>query len=117
MKIHLKKKTVIPVEINNRECILTIDAETIDHFQRTNNVGMLKFYERMANQQKNGKIEVKPIIKLLGSIIRDANTNKILGTQFLSQFDDFSILQHLSPLLSEVFSDNMPMAKDESEKK
>lgn len=117
MKIHLKKKTVIPVEINDRECILTIDAETIDHFQRTNNVGMLKFYGRMANQQKNGKIEVKPIIKLLGSIIRDANTNKILGTQFLSQFDDFSILQHLSPLLSEVFSDNMPMAKDESEKK
>ena len=28
MKIHLKKKTVIPVEINNRECILTIDADT-----------------------------------------------------------------------------------------
>ena len=117
MKIHLKKKTVIPVEINGRECILTIDAETIDHFQRTNNVGILKFYERMVNQQKTGKIEVKPTIKLLGSIIRDANTNKILGTQFLSQFDDFSILQYLSPLLSEVFGDNMPTAKDDNEKK
>lgn len=117
MKIHLKKKTVIPVEINDRECILTIDAETIDHFQRTHNVGMLKFYERMASQQKIGKIEVKPIIKLLGSIIRDANTNKILGTQFLSQFDDLSVIQHLSPLLNEVFSDNMPAAKGDAEKK
>lgn len=117
MKIHLKKKTVIPVEINDRECILTIDAETIDHFQRTNNVGMLKFYERMSNQQKTGKVEVKPIIKLLGSILRDAKTNKILGIQFLSQFDDFSIIQYLSPLLAEIFSDNMPIAKEESEKK
>lgn len=117
MKIQLKKKTIVPVEINGRECILTVDAESIDHFQRTNNIGLFKFYERVNNQKKTGKMEITPILKLLGSMIRDAKTNKILGTTFLSQFDDMAVMQHLAPLLDEAFGDNLPEAKGESEKK
>ncbi len=116
MKIQLRKKTVVPVEINERECYVTLDAEVIDHFQRTNNVGILQFYNRMKNS-KNGRMEITPILKLLGSMIKDANTNRILGTQFLSQFDDMDVLTHLAPLLEDVMSDNLPEAKTDDEKK
>ena len=115
--IALKRKNVIPVEINGKECVAVLDNYTIDYFQRTNKIGLLKFYESVKEMEKTGNIEVTPILKLLGAILRDKKTNNILGVKFLTQYDTFEVIEMLTPILHSVFKDNMPQAKNEKEKK
>lgn len=115
--VHLRKKSVIPVEINGVDCICVLDNASIDHFQRTNNEGLLKFYERLASAEQTGKVEVTPIIKLLGSLLREKKTGRFLGEKYLREFDSMDILKYLAPILTQAFTHNLPEAKEDNEKK
>lgn len=115
--INLKKKTIVEVNINGIECVCTLDNATIDHFQRSNKEGLLKFYDKLQKAEKTGGVEVTPVIKLLGSMLREKKTGRFLGENYLKQFDSMDVLTHLSPLLQKAFSTNLPEPKRENEKK
>lgn len=115
--INLKKKTIVEVDINGLECICTLDNTAIDHFQRTNKEGLLKFYDKLQKAEKTGSVEITPVIKLLGSMLREKKTGRILGENYLKQFDSMDVLTHLSPLLQKAFTTNLPEAKTKTEKK
>lgn len=115
--INLKKKNVVEININGEECIVTLDHHSINHFQKINKKGLLSIYAAMEETKKTGNLELETIIQLLGSMIRKKKTDEIVGARWLEQFDSFSILEHLTPVLMEVLGANLPEAKDESEKK
>lgn len=115
--VHLRKKTVVPLEINGVDYVVVLDNYSIDHFQRTNKEGLLKFYDKLKKQEETGEIEITPVQKLLGSLIREKKGNKIVGEKFLSQFETMDVLKYLSPVLHQAFGNNMPDAKNSDEKK
>lgn len=109
--IHLTKKKVVPVEINGMECVAVLDNYSIDHFQRTNRKGLLKAFEEMKNEN------ITSIMQLIGSLIREKKTNRILGVQYFKQFDFIGVIEHLSPVIQELVPENLPEPKEEKEKK
>ena len=109
--IHLGKKKIIEFTMNDMECIATLDNYTIDHFQKHNKKGLLRAMDEVR------KDNVTVIIQLLGSMIREKKSNRILGINYLKQFDTFDILASLTPVLTELCPDNLPVASDNSEKK
>lgn len=115
--INLKKKSVVEIEINGKEFIVALDHYAINHFQKTNKKGLLSIYSSLEKTKENGSLDLETIIQLLGSMIRYKDTNKIVGTKWLEQFDSFSILEHLTPVLMKVLGANLPEADGESEKK
>lgn len=110
MEIKLSKKKVIELTINNKECVAALDNLAIDHFQRTNKIGLLKALEELKNYN------ITSILKLLGSCIREKKDNKILGYGYFKQFDSLETVTALMPVIKELFPDNLPEPKDESEK-
>ncbi len=109
--IHLGKKKIVELTINDVEYIAALDNYAIDHFQKHNKKGLLTAIEELKDNN------MTTMIQLLGSIIREKKTNKIVGVYFLKQFDTFDILNNLTPIIGELFQDNMPEASDEDEKK
>ena len=109
--IHLGKKKIVEFAMNDIEYIATLDNYAIDHFQKHNKKGLLSAMEEMKKEN------ITVIIQLLGSMIREKKTNRIIGVNYLKQFDTFDILYALTPVLSELFPDNLPEASDNSEKK
>ena len=109
--IHLGKKKIIEFTMNDMECIATLDNYAIDHFQKHNKKGLLNAMEEMKKEN------VTVIIQLLGSMIREKKNNRIVGEKYLKQFDTFDILSALTPILTELFPDNLPTASNDSEKK
>ena len=87
-----------------------IDNTTIDHYQRVNKIGFLKGLELM---EKN---EIKGVKKLVGSIVREKKTNRILGEKYFNQFNDIQIGAVFTPIIKELLP-NLPEPKEESEKK
>ncbi|MDU2266694.1 hypothetical protein [Clostridium celatum] len=108
--INLSKKKIINIKINNKDCEMSMDTLAIDHFQRTNKIGLSKALELMKKENTN------IVYKLICSFIREKKTRQILGHDYFKQFDDFQIIQNLQPALLELFED-MPAAKNETEKK
>lgn len=115
--IHLKKKSIVELEINGVEFIATLDNYAIDHFQRHNKIGLLNFYETMKNGEKDGTVDLTQIIKLLGSLVRYKDTNRIVGAKFFDQFDTIAVVSSLTPVIAEAFGNNLPEASNEAEKK
>ena len=108
--INLSKKVVKPILLNGLECICVLDNTTIDHYQRVNKIGFLKDLELM---EKN---EIKGVKKLVGSIVREKKTNRILGEKYFNQFNDIQIGAVFTPIIKELLP-NLPEPKEESEKK
>lgn len=108
--INLSKKKIINIKINDKDCIMCMDTLAIDHFQRTNKIGLSKALELMKKENTN------IVYKLICSFIREKSNNQILGHNYFKQFDDFQMVQVLQPSLIELFED-MPDAKNKSEKK
>ena len=100
--INLSKKVVKPILLNGLECIC--------HYQRVNKIGFLKGLELM---EKN---EIKGVKKLVGSIVREKKTNRILGEKYFNQFNDIQIGAVFTPIIKELLP-NLPEPKEESEKK
>ena len=109
--IKLSKKRIVELNINDEEFIATLDNYTIEHFQTQNKKGLLKAFESV----QDGDISV--MIQLLGSMIRYKKNGKIVGVNFLNQFDVMQIIEYLSPVIGELFTDNLPDEKDEGEGK
>lgn len=108
--INLSKKVIIPILLNGLECVCILDNTTIDHYQRVNKVGFLKGLELM---EKN---ELRGVKKLIGSIVREKKTNRVLGEKYFNQFNDFEIVSVFTPIIKELLP-NLPEPKEESEKK
>ena len=115
--IQLRKKSVVELEINGEEFIATLDNYSIDHFQKTNKIGLLKFYENLNKAQETGRVDLTQILQLLGSLIRYKKTNKPVGVNFLNQFETMEVINMLTPVLNKVMGANLPKATDEEEKK
>ncbi len=110
-KIALSKKRIVELTINDKEYIATLDNYTILHFQMTTKKG---FLDAISDLQ-GGDITI--VSQLLASLIRDKETGKIVGLDFINQFDFMEVLEHLSPVIGELVDNNLPEAKDESEGK
>lgn len=108
--INLSKKVIVPILLNGLECVCILDNTTIDHYQRVNKIGFLKGLELM---EKN---EFRGVKKLIGSIVREKKSNRILGEKYFNQFNDFEIVSVFTPIIKELLP-NLPEAKEESEKK
>lgn len=115
--IQLSKKKIVEININGVECIAVFDNLTIENFQKTNKKGLLKVYEDMEKAQKNGSIPITEVIQLLGSIIREKKSNKILGYQYFNQFDSMEVIKNLSPVINKVVPSNLPAPNGKKEKK
>lgn len=109
--IHLGKKKIVELTINDMECVAVLDNYSIDHFQKNNKKGLLSALEDMKKEN------ITVIIQLLGSMIREKKSGRIIGTGYLKQFDTFDIISNLTPVLIELFPDNLPEASSKSEKK
>ena len=111
ISMHLGKKRIVELNINGVEYIATLDNYAIDHFQKHNKKGLLKAIDEL------GHDNITSMIELLGSLIREKKTNKIVGIEFVKQFDVFDTITHLSPVLTELFAENLPEATEEEQKK
>lgn len=108
--VNLSKKKVVPILLNEMECVAVLDNTTIDHFQRANKIGFLKALEGM-EQNEFGTIK-----KLAGSILREKSNSRILGTKYFNQFDDFELVAFITPVIKQLLP-NLPQAQGNTEKK
>lgn len=109
--INLKKKAIVEVDINGKECELSLDLASIDHFQKANKIGISEALERM---QKN---DFSMIYSLICSLIKDKKSKRILGRKFFDDYDELDLITQLYPAIEELVINNTPKAKQDSEKK
>lgn len=109
--INLATRKEIEVNINGKECLISLTLKNISHFQENNKTGLQQALEKM----KNGDLEM--ILKLIYSMVSDKKTGNVLGKKFFKDFDEMGVIQSLSPVITELINKEMPEAKNESEKK
>ena len=109
--INLANRKEVEVNINGKECIVSLSVKNISHFQDTNKVGLQQGLEKM----QKGDLDM--ILKLIYSMVSDKKTGKVLGAKFFKDYDEMGIIQALSPIITELINKEMPEAKNESEKK
>ena len=109
--INLANRKEVEVNINGKDCIMSLAVKNISHFQNNNPCGLQKALEKM----EQGDLEI--ILKLIYSMVSDAKTKKVLGYKFFKDFDELQIIDALSPVVKELLNKDMPEAKSDSEKK
>lgn len=109
--INLSNRREIEININGKECIISLALKNIQHFQEVNKMGLQKALGKM----KDGDIDV--ILKLIYSMTSDKKTGKVLSVKFWKDFDELSVLESLSPFVEQLLLKEMPEAKNKSEKK
>ena len=109
--INLSSRKQIEMNINGKECVMSLALKNIQHFQDSNKIGLQQALDKM----QNGDITV--MLTLIYSMISDKKTGKILGAKFFKDFDEIEIIEALSPSLQTLFNKEMPEAKNEAEKK
>lgn len=109
--INLANRKEVEVNINGRECVMSLAIKNINHFQDSNKIGLQSALEKM----QQGDLEM--ILKLIYSIVSDKKTGRVLGAKFFKEFDELEIIEALSPVLTELLNKDMPTAKNEAEKK
>lgn len=109
--INLANRKEVEVNINGRECVMSLALKNISHFQDSNKIGLQSALEKM----QQGDLEM--ILKLIYSMVSDKKTGRVLGAKFFKEFDELEIIEALSPVLTELLNKDMPEAKSESEKK
>ncbi len=105
--IHLPRKSEKRFILEGKEYVMSIDAQTIQHFQKTSKKGFLKSFQNL-QKFKDGIYPVQDVIRLLGSSVKDEN-GKPVGWKFFEPYDEFSILNTLFPMLSEVINMELPI--------
>ena len=108
--INLSKKVIVPIMLNGMECICVLDSTSIEHYQRNNKIGFLRGLQAI---EKN---EISGIRKLVGSIVREKKTNRILGEKYFKEYDPMQIVTVFTPIIKQLMP-NLPTAKNDSEKK
>lgn len=109
--INLSNRKQIELNINGKECVMSLALKNIQHFQDANKIGLQKALDKM----QNGDLTV--ILLLIYSMISDKKTGKVLGEKFFKDFDELELIEALSPALQTLISKEMPEAKNNSEKK
>lgn len=109
--INLVNRKEVEVNINGKECVVSLSLKNISHFQEANKLGLQKALEKMQNG------DLKMILKLIYSMVSDKKTGKVLGEKFFKDFDELSIVESLSPIVTELLNKDMPEAKNNTEKK
>lgn len=108
--INLANKKIAEVNINGKECIVSLAIKNIQHFQDNNKMPLQKALEEM----KNENLEI--ILNLIYSLVSDKKTKRVLGRKFFEQFDEFQLIGALTPVLNELLATELPQAKSKSEK-
>ena len=114
--IHLPRKKVKRFKLEDKELMLSIDATSINHFQKANKKGFLKLLEELQEAQQRGEAPFYQMIQLLGSCTHYANGQPV-GVKFFKDYDEMEIIQQLMPMLFELYGDNLPTANGDAEKK
>lgn len=109
--INLANRKEVEVNINGRECVMSLSLKNIQHLQDSNKIGLQSALEKM----QQGDLEM--ILRLIYSMVSDKKTGRVLGAKFFKEFDELEIIEALSPVLTELLNKDMPQAKSESEKK
>lgn len=109
--INLSNRKQIEMNINGKECIMSLALKNIQHFQDSNKLGLQQALDKM----QNGDITI--VLNLIYSMVSDKKTGKILGAKFFKDFDEIEVIEALSPSLQALFNKEMPEAKSETEKK
>lgn len=109
--INLGNRKQIEVNINGRECVISLALKNISHFQENTKMSLQKALEKM----QQGDLEI--ILKLIHSMVSDKKTGKVLGHKFFKDFDELETIQSLEPIIAQLLNEDMPKAKNESEKK
>lgn len=109
--INLANRKEVEVNINGRECVMSLALKNIQHFQDSNKIGLQSALEKM----QQGDLEM--ILKLIYSMVSDKKTGRVLGAKFFKDFDELNIMEALSPVMEKLLDKEMPQAKSESEKK
>ena len=113
--IHLARKKVKRFILDGKELTLSIDVTSINHFQKANKKGFLKLLEELQNAQADGDMPFYQMLQLLGSCTH--YMGQPVGVEFFKEYDELEIISQLLPMLFELYGDNLPEAKDNSEKK
>lgn len=109
--VNLSNRKQIELNINGKDCVMSLSLKNIQHFQDSNKCGLQKALEKM----QQGDLEI--ILKLIYSMVSDAKTGKVLGAKFFKAFDELEIMEALSPAMEKLLNNEMPTAKNNSEKK
>lgn len=109
--INIGQRKQIEFILNDKEVVMSLAVKNIQHFQEKNKMALPVALEEM---QKNN-IEV--ILNLMYSMISDKKTGRVLGEKFFGKFDELELLTRLTPLLTQLTSEEIPEAKGEAEKK
>ena len=109
--INLANRKEVEVNINGTECVMSLALKNINHFQESNKIGLQQALEKM----QKGDLEM--ILKLIYSMVSNKKSGKVLGAKFFKDFDELSIIETLSPIVTELINKEMPEAKNNSEKK
>ncbi len=114
--IHLPRKREKRFKLDDQEFSMSLDARAIDHFQKSRKKGFLKMINVLAKKEKNGEYDLESLLHLLGACIKYSNGRSV-GVEFVRQFDEFVLVDELMPLLMELMPQDLPKAKEQSEKK
>lgn len=109
--INLANRKEVEVNINGTECVMSLALKNINHFQEANKIGLQQALEKM----QSGDLEM--ILKLIYSMVSNKKSGKVMGEKFFKDFDELSIVEALSPIVTELLNKDMPEAKNETEKK
>ncbi len=109
--INLANRKEVEVNINGKECVMSLALKNISHFQEANKIGL----QQALGKMQQGDLEM--ILKLIYSMVSDKKTGRVLGAKFFKDFDELSIVEALSPIVTELLNNEMPTAKNNSEKK
>lgn len=109
--INLSNRKQIELNINGKECVMSLSLKNIQHFQDTNKVGLQQGLEKIQNG------DLTTILSLIYSMISDKKTGKVLGSKFFKDFDELEVIEALSPAMQTLLNKEMPEAKNEAEKK
>ena len=109
--INLSNRKEVEVNINGTECVVSLTVKNITHFQENTKMGLQK---ALAKLQKG---DLNIILKLIYSRVSDKKTGRVLGYKFFKDFDEMGVIKALQPIIEKLISEEMPEAKNASEKK
>lgn len=109
--IQLATKKQVPVNLNGKEVIFELQLENIQYLQEKTK----KPLETILVQMQQG--DLNAVLMLIYSMAKDKKTGKILGEKFFKSFDQLSIITHLTPIIQELVTTELPEADGETEGK
>lgn len=109
--INLANRKEVEVNINGTECVVSLTTKNITHFQENNKIGLPKALEKVQ------KGDLGAVLKLIYSMVSDKKSGRVLGRKFFKDYDEIGIIKAFTPIIQKLIDEEMPQAKNETEKK